>query len=204
MRKGRCSRVDFAVSRYTLCGVVMTRRSWSESAEREPRASMPSLSTAARRAVRSTTTSPVVESSCFAKRWRSPRNPLRAGSNEPARTGHWPRSTRCSSTTARASSTPTSVAAARSSPSQSSPPSKAPTYGTPRSPRLSAGGQRSPTHSRQRGLEPRRADELAVLIIAGFEGALILSRAYRDLAPLQTAHRELRGLLQAELPSPEA
>ena len=42
-------------------------------------------------------------------------------------------------------------------------------------------------------LESARADELAVLIIASFEGALILSRAYRDLAPLDSAHRELRG-----------
>ena len=49
------------------------------------------------------------------------------------------------------------------------------------------------------GLEPGRADELGMLIIAGFEGALILARTYRDLAPLQTAHRELRGLVQAEL-----
>jgi hypothetical protein len=43
-----------------------------------------------------------------------------------------------------------------------------------------------------------RADELGILVLAAFEGALILSRTYRDLAPLDTVHRELRELVQAE------
>jgi hypothetical protein len=49
------------------------------------------------------------------------------------------------------------------------------------------------------GVAVVRADELGMLVIAGFEGALILSRTYRDLAPLETVHRELRELVQAEL-----
>ena len=49
------------------------------------------------------------------------------------------------------------------------------------------------------GVEAARADELGMLVIAAFEGALILSRTCRDLAPLETVHREVRGLVQAEL-----
>jgi AcrR family transcriptional regulator len=48
------------------------------------------------------------------------------------------------------------------------------------------------------GIDANRADELGTLAIAALEGALILSRTYRDLAPLETAHRELRRLIQAE------
>ncbi len=53
------------------------------------------------------------------------------------------------------------------------------------------------------GIESARAQELATLILAGFEGALILSRTYRDLAPLQTAHRELRELVRSEIAQSE-
>jgi AcrR family transcriptional regulator len=49
------------------------------------------------------------------------------------------------------------------------------------------------------GIEAGRADQLGMLVIASFEGALILSRTYRDLTPLDTAHREVRRLVQAEL-----
>jgi AcrR family transcriptional regulator len=49
------------------------------------------------------------------------------------------------------------------------------------------------------GIEADRADELGTLLISSFEGALILSRTYRDLRPLETAHRELSRLIQAEL-----
>jgi AcrR family transcriptional regulator len=49
------------------------------------------------------------------------------------------------------------------------------------------------------GIEAARADELAMLAIVTIEGALILSRAYRDLAPLESARRELRQRLDAEL-----
>jgi AcrR family transcriptional regulator len=53
------------------------------------------------------------------------------------------------------------------------------------------------------GVDADRADELGMLLISAFEGALILSRTYRDLAPLETAHRELGRLIQAELATPE-
>ena len=49
------------------------------------------------------------------------------------------------------------------------------------------------------GIGEARADELARLVIAGFEGAVILSRAYRDLAPLENLRRELHRLVDAEL-----
>jgi hypothetical protein len=49
------------------------------------------------------------------------------------------------------------------------------------------------------GVEADRADELGTVAISAFEGALILSRTYRDFGPLETAHRELRRLIQAEL-----
>jgi AcrR family transcriptional regulator len=49
------------------------------------------------------------------------------------------------------------------------------------------------------GIDAARADELALLVIAAFEGALIVSRAYRDLAPLESVRREIRGLVLAEL-----
>jgi AcrR family transcriptional regulator len=47
-----------------------------------------------------------------------------------------------------------------------------------------------------------RADELATLVLAAFEGALILCRAYRDLAPLDSVRRELRERVEAELARP--
>src|SRR3984893_11908498 len=40
------------------------------------------------------------------------------------------------------------------------------------------------------GGEAGRAHELGTVVVAAFEGALILSRTYRDLAPLETVHRE--------------
>ncbi|MGO9752950.1 MAG: TetR/AcrR family transcriptional regulator [Solirubrobacteraceae bacterium] len=49
------------------------------------------------------------------------------------------------------------------------------------------------------GIGSVRARELATLILAAFEGALILARTARDLAPLQTAHRELRELVRSEI-----
>ena len=53
------------------------------------------------------------------------------------------------------------------------------------------------------GIEAVRADELAMLVIASFEGAVILSRAYRDLAPLDNLRRELHRLVDAELAAVE-
>src|SRR3954447_3831371 len=48
------------------------------------------------------------------------------------------------------------------------------------------------------GIETARADELALMIIASFEGGLILARAYRDLAPLELVRTECRKLVEAE------
>ena len=41
------------------------------------------------------------------------------------------------------------------------------------------------------GIDAARSDELAMLVVASFEGALILSRSYRDLAPLENMRREI-------------
>jgi AcrR family transcriptional regulator len=49
------------------------------------------------------------------------------------------------------------------------------------------------------GIGEARADELAMLVVASFEGAVILSRAYRDLAPLENLRREVHGWVEAEL-----
>ena len=49
------------------------------------------------------------------------------------------------------------------------------------------------------GIDAFRADELGMLVLAAFEGALILSRTYRDLAPLDSVRRELRERVGAEL-----
>jgi AcrR family transcriptional regulator len=49
------------------------------------------------------------------------------------------------------------------------------------------------------GIGRERAAELAIVSVASFEGALILSRAYRDLAPLDRVRAELRARIDAEL-----
>lgn len=49
------------------------------------------------------------------------------------------------------------------------------------------------------GVAPARADELAMHALAACEGAIILSRAYRDLEPLQRVRRELRRQVDEEL-----
>lgn len=48
------------------------------------------------------------------------------------------------------------------------------------------------------GVAPDRAAELATLVIAALEGALVLARVARDVAPLDGVHRQLRSLLQTE------
>lgn len=50
------------------------------------------------------------------------------------------------------------------------------------------------------GLAADRADELAVFATSALEGALLLARVRRDLAPLDLVHRQLRSLLLADLP----
>lgn len=49
------------------------------------------------------------------------------------------------------------------------------------------------------GLASADARELAVMVIASVEGALILSRAQRDAEPFDAVHRRLRELLRAAL-----
>ncbi len=49
------------------------------------------------------------------------------------------------------------------------------------------------------GVPAGRADDLAMHTIASFEGAIILSRAYHDLQPLERVRSELRALVEAEL-----
>jgi AcrR family transcriptional regulator len=51
------------------------------------------------------------------------------------------------------------------------------------------------------GIDAGRADELAVIAIAAVEGAIILSRAYRSLDPLQMVASELRDRIVAALPA---
>jgi AcrR family transcriptional regulator len=47
------------------------------------------------------------------------------------------------------------------------------------------------------GISVKRAEDLAVLMTAALEGAIVLARAARDIAPLDVVHRQLRGLLEA-------
>ncbi|MBN1530403.1 MAG: TetR/AcrR family transcriptional regulator [Thermoleophilaceae bacterium] len=49
------------------------------------------------------------------------------------------------------------------------------------------------------GVAAGRADELAVMVIAAVEGALVMARAARDAAPLETVHNQLRELVREEL-----
>ena len=43
----------------------------------------------------------------------------------------------------------------------------------------------------------KRAKDRAVLMTAALEGAIVLARAARDIAPMDVVHRQLRGLLEA-------
>ncbi|MBV9513896.1 MAG: TetR/AcrR family transcriptional regulator [Mycobacteriaceae bacterium] len=51
------------------------------------------------------------------------------------------------------------------------------------------------------GVEPAHAEELAMVITAAIEGAIIVARASRDVRPLDLVHRRLRALLQENTPS---
>ena len=53
--------------------------------------------------------------------------------------------------------------------------------------------------ARSRGSGTSRAGELAVLVIASIEGAIVMARARRDAEPLDNVHRQLRTLLRAEI-----
>ena len=47
------------------------------------------------------------------------------------------------------------------------------------------------------GLAREEAADLATTVIAALEGALVMARAERDVAPLDAVHRQLRFLLDA-------
>jgi AcrR family transcriptional regulator len=49
------------------------------------------------------------------------------------------------------------------------------------------------------GIPPDQARELAVFATSAIEGAILLARVRRDLAPLDLAHRQLRNSLQAAM-----
>ena len=49
------------------------------------------------------------------------------------------------------------------------------------------------------GIPPDQAGELAALATAAIEGAIVLARVRRDLAPLDLVHRQLRNSLQAAM-----
>ena len=49
------------------------------------------------------------------------------------------------------------------------------------------------------GVDPARAEELAMLITAAIEGAIVVARATRSVKPLDVVHRQLRELLHTEL-----
>lgn len=51
------------------------------------------------------------------------------------------------------------------------------------------------------GVSRTAADELAMLLISAIEGAIVVARASRDLAPLDAVARRLRAVLSAELPN---
>ncbi|HPX37325.1 MAG TPA: TetR/AcrR family transcriptional regulator [Mycobacterium sp.] len=48
------------------------------------------------------------------------------------------------------------------------------------------------------GVSRGKAADLATLVIAALEGALVLARTQRDVAPLDATHRRLRSLLKTE------
>ncbi len=51
------------------------------------------------------------------------------------------------------------------------------------------------------GITKDRAEDIAVTTTAALEGAIVLARAARDTEPLDIVHRQLRDLLEAELPT---
>jgi AcrR family transcriptional regulator len=52
------------------------------------------------------------------------------------------------------------------------------------------------------GVAADRAAELSMFVTAAIEGAVVIARATRDVGPLDSTHRQLRVLLQAEERSP--
>lgn len=52
----------------------------------------------------------------------------------------------------------------------------------------------------QHGIPGARSASLSTLLIASFEGAVVLSRAQRSLEPLRRVTRELKAVVAAEIP----
>lgn len=50
------------------------------------------------------------------------------------------------------------------------------------------------------GVDAARAGEIAMLVLSSFEGAIVIARAVRDLAPLNLVHGRLRSLISVEMP----
>ncbi|WP_284226481.1 TetR/AcrR family transcriptional regulator [Mycobacterium antarcticum] len=48
------------------------------------------------------------------------------------------------------------------------------------------------------GVTSPRARELAVFLTSAIEGAIVIARATRDVGPLDSTHRQLRALVEAE------
>ena len=48
------------------------------------------------------------------------------------------------------------------------------------------------------GVAPRRAEELAMLLMTSIEGAIVVARTARDMKPLDLVHRQLRAIVAAE------
>lgn len=59
-------------------------------------------------------------------------------------------------------------------------------------------------HYAAHGATAERAAELALTVLAGLQGALLLCKAHRDVAPLDVVHHQLRTLLEAELDPEES
>lgn len=51
------------------------------------------------------------------------------------------------------------------------------------------------------GIDEQRAEDLAVLTLSAFEGALVLARAARDVEPLDRVHAQLRSLIGDQMPA---
>ena len=49
------------------------------------------------------------------------------------------------------------------------------------------------------GVDAARAEDLATLLIASIEGAILMARTARDVGPLDRVHRQLRSLVQSEI-----
>lgn len=52
------------------------------------------------------------------------------------------------------------------------------------------------------GVPAQEAEELAMLVVSAFEGAIVVARATRDVTPLDLVHRRLRALLQSATDKP--